>query len=153
MTAGGAGRVRVVAGVARRGDCILMTQRPPDASHGGMWEFPGGKIERGETPEQALEREVREELGVACRAGAVLDVVRHDYPSGLAVEIVFLECALDSESFTPSRAVHDTRGVRPSEVALEQVLEADRPFLARGAGREGPWKGESAPARRPSGER
>jgi 8-oxo-dGTP diphosphatase len=152
VTAGGIGRVRVVAGVARRGDCILLTQRPADASHGGMWEFPGGKIERDETPRAALEREVREELGVACRAGAVLDVVRHDYPSGLAVEIVFLECALDSESFTPSRAVHDTRWVRPSEVALDQVLEADRPFLARGAGREEPRKGESAPAPRRSGE-
>jgi 8-oxo-dGTP diphosphatase len=133
VTAGAHERVRVVAGVARRGDRVLLTQRPPDASHAGLWEFPGGKIEPGESPEAALVREVREELGVGCRVGAVLDVARHDYPSGLAVEIVFLECALDSDAFTPSRAVHATRWARPEDVPPAEVLEADRPFLARGA--------------------
>ena len=123
--------MRVVAGVARRGGSILMTRRPPDATHGGMWEFPGGKIEPGETAERALVREVREELGVGCSAGAVLDLARHDYPDGPSVEVVFLECVLDSEAFTPSRAVHETRWVRPGKMRPDQVLEADRPFLAR----------------------
>jgi 8-oxo-dGTP diphosphatase len=138
VTASRAGeRVRVVAGVVRRGDRVLMTQRPPGATHAGLWEFPGGKLEPGETVDQALVREVREELGVGCRPGRVLDVAVHDYPSGLAVEIVFVACVLESEAFTPSAAVHDTRWTRPRDMPLEQVLEADRPFLANGAGETG----------------
>lgn len=124
-------RVRVAAGVARRGEEILLTQRPPGGEHGLMWEFPGGKIEPGETAEQALAREVREELGVDCDVLAVLATERHAYPSRLEVEIVFLECRLASHEFAASDAVHATRWVRPRDVDPDEILAADRPFLAR----------------------
>ncbi|RXZ66679.1 (deoxy)nucleoside triphosphate pyrophosphohydrolase [Pelagerythrobacter rhizovicinus] len=57
----------VVAALAlRRADgCWLMHRRPPERHHGGLWEFPGGKVESGEAPDCALEREIREELGIA----------------------------------------------------------------------------------------
>jgi len=128
---GGAPRsVRVVAGVVRRGDRILITQRPPTADHALQWEFPGGKIEPGETPEQALVREIDEELGVGARPLHVLAKHRHEYPSGLRVEIVFLEFELGSEQFQPSEAVHAARWARPGEIDPEELLAADRPFLA-----------------------
>ncbi len=57
-------QIRVVAAVISRGDRYLVCQRPPDKRHGGLWEFPGGKRELGESDADAARRELREELGV-----------------------------------------------------------------------------------------
>lgn len=58
--------IAVAALALARGDgCWLMHRRPPDKHHGGLWEFPGGKVEPGEMPDFTLEREIREELGIA----------------------------------------------------------------------------------------
>ena len=121
--------IRVVAAVVWRGEELLMTQRPPGGVLGLQWEFPGGKIEAGESPEAALVREVREELGVAATAHEVMRCHSHRYPHGLEVELTFVRCTLDSLDFTPSAAVHAHRWTRPAEVDLTQVLEADRDFL------------------------
>ena len=129
--------VRVAAAVVRRDGRLLLTQRPPDARHALLWEFPGGKIEPGETPGGAVVREIAEELGVGATAGAVLDTHRHAYPDGPLVEIVFIECELESEAFRPSPAVHALRWVRAGDVDLDQVLAGDHGFLvALGAGRK-----------------
>lgn len=85
--------VSVVAAVIRRSDGrILIAQRP--AHHriaGGLWEFPGGKIEAGESPEVALAREIKEELGLKIAVGAKIGTVLHTYASGggkeLAIEL------------------------------------------------------------------
>ncbi len=122
-------RIRVAAAVIQRGDELLMTQRPPGGPLGLLWEFPGGKIEKGESPEHALVRELREELSVEAAAHEVLGVEAHDYPSGLKVEIVFIRCTIPSESFRPSAEVHAIRWMKPSDVDLSEVLAADRDFL------------------------
>lgn len=59
---------------------VLITQRPFHASHGGFWEFPGGKLEAGEQPHEALVREMREELGIEVKRFHELDLVRYEYP-------------------------------------------------------------------------
>lgn len=121
-------RVRVVAAVVRDGELLLLTQRPPGGPLGLQWEFPGGKIEPGETPAHALVREVREELGVEATAQEVLAVHEHDY-AHVHVEITFMRAALGSHAFSPSEAVHAWRWLEPAHVPLAEVLEADRDFL------------------------
>lgn len=71
--------IQVAAAVLRRGDRIFATQRGYGAAKDG-WEFPGGKLEPGETPEQALRRELREELELDVQVGDLLTVVEYDYP-------------------------------------------------------------------------
>jgi 8-oxo-dGTP diphosphatase len=122
-------RIRVAAAVVWDGALLLMTQRAPGGALGLMWEFPGGKIERDETPEQAIVREVREELGVGATPLERLHSVAHDYAHGTRVEIVFVRCTLDSFEFTLSDEVHDARWQPPAQVDLAGVLEADRDFL------------------------
>jgi len=124
-------RIRVAAAVVFNGDRLLMTQRPPGDPLALLWEFPGGKIEPGETPEEALHREVAEELGVRAEVGEVMGVERFDYDHGPRVEIHFVRVVLEHARFTPSAAVHAVRWVRPAEIRLGEVLAADREFLRR----------------------
>ena len=70
--------IEVVAAIIRDGDKILATQRGYGEFKDG-WEFPGGKIEEGETPKQALVREIREELDTLIEVGELLDTVEYDY--------------------------------------------------------------------------
>lgn len=72
--------VRVVAAVIRDGDRIFATARGY-GEYKGWWEFPGGKIEAGETPEEALVREIREELDTEIRVGVLIDTIEYDYPT------------------------------------------------------------------------
>ena len=72
--------IEVVAAIIRDGDKILATQRGYGEFKDG-WEFPGGKIEEGETPKQALVREIREELDTIIEVGELLDTVEYDYPN------------------------------------------------------------------------
>ena len=72
--------INVVAAIIKKDDKIFATQRGYGEFKGG-WEFPGGKIEQGETPQQALEREIREELDAQITVGGLLDTIEYDYPS------------------------------------------------------------------------
>ena len=71
--------IQVVAAVLRRGDQVLIQRRPSQGLLGGLWEFPGGKIEAGETPPQALQREIREELELEIEVGEMLGTYHHAY--------------------------------------------------------------------------
>lgn len=71
--------VRVVAAVIKRDSTIFATQRGY-GNYKGWWEFPGGKIEEGETPQEALKREIKEELDVSIKVGELIDTIEYDYP-------------------------------------------------------------------------
>ena len=122
--------IKVAAAVVWRDGRVLLTRRPPGGPFGLQWEFPGGKLEPGESAEQALVRELSEELGVGSVTQGTLAVETHEYAHGLAVELHFVRCELDSLEFRPSPEVHEVRWDRPSEVDPAEVLEADRGFLA-----------------------
>ena len=72
--------IRVVAAVVKHEDKIFATQRGYGEFEGG-WEFPGGKIEEGETPQEALKREIMEELETEIRVGDLIDTIEYDYPT------------------------------------------------------------------------
>jgi 8-oxo-dGTP diphosphatase len=131
-------RIRVAAAVVWRDGRILLTQRPPGGPLGLLWEFPGGKIEPGETVAAALVREIREELGVAATPGEPIETVQHRYAHGLDVEVHFVRCVLAEGGIEPGEGVHALRWVRPADVDPAEVLEADREFLARLSAAAGP---------------
>ena len=74
-------RTQVAVGILIRSDgALLLTSRPVGKPYAGYWEFPGGKLESGETVEQALRRELEEELGIVIGSAEVWKVTEHDYP-------------------------------------------------------------------------
>ena len=84
--------IEVAAGVVFRDGQVLITQRQPDDHLGGLWEFPGGKRESGETFAGCLQRELREELGIEVEVGKWLGSVTHAYPEK-TVHLRFYRCA------------------------------------------------------------
>ena len=90
--------INVVAAVIRKGDKILATQRGYGEFKDG-WEFPGGKIELGEKPEEALKREIKEELKTAISVGEDLGIVEYDYPN-FHLNMRCFMCSLVSEDIT-----------------------------------------------------
>ncbi len=88
------GTTIVVAAVIRNGaGKILLTRRPVGSHMGGLWEFPGGKVEAGETPVAALERELREELAVSPKIGSPLTFSVHEEP-GMRIVLLFFAASL-----------------------------------------------------------
>jgi 8-oxo-dGTP diphosphatase len=87
--------IDVSAGLIFRSGQLLITQRHAGSHLGGLWEFPGGKREVGETFEQCLLRELREELGIAVRVGELFESLTHAYPEK-TVHLRFFLCRLDA---------------------------------------------------------
>lgn len=124
----------VAALVAREGE-VLITRRRADQLHPLAWEFPGGKIEPGESPEAALARELREELGVRVRVGRIWDVLFHAYPEFDVLMLVY-RATLEAGERPRCREVEELAWVAPDRLGAYDILPADAPLVARLA-REG----------------
>jgi len=120
--------VRVVAAVVRRGPEILIARRRSDAERGGLWEFPGGKVEPGEAEPDALRREIREELGGEIDVGGLILRHRHRYPD-LEVELAFYACALPEGAVPRPLGVAALTWARSGTLASYPFCEADVPVL------------------------
>ena len=81
--------ITVVAGLIWRDGALLVCQRRHDGAFPLQWEFPGGKVEPGETCEDGLRRELREELGIEAQIGPAVYRTRHNYPGKYTVELIF----------------------------------------------------------------
>jgi 8-oxo-dGTP diphosphatase len=115
---------RVVAALILRDDKVLVCQRTRYQTMPLKWEFPGGKIESGEQPRDALRRELDEELGIDATIGEEVARIRHDYKNGAAVELRFY-VVREYRGEIENRIFKDMRWARPSELPALDFLEAD----------------------------
>ena len=123
-------RKLVVAGLIIGDDRrILITQRRADQELPLQWEFPGGKVEPGESPVAALIRELGEEIGVMVEVGRIWDVLFHAYPAFDLVMLVYV-CRIVEGAPRPIE-VADVAWVAPRELARWDILPADRPLVDR----------------------
>ncbi len=119
--------IDVVAGVIRRDGRFLITQRMADDTLGGYWEFPGGKVEKGEDLRDALRRELQEELGIDTEIGAQIHHLVHAYPDR-DVRLYFFAATIVSGE--PQKLeVADLAWVTPDQFSDYDFPEADRPLL------------------------
>ena len=116
--------VRVVGALVEDGDRVLVTRRRKEQAHGGYWEFPGGKVESGESDEEALARELEEELEVRARVGEHVCTVRHAYASG-TVELAIYRCTLGGRK-PVCREVASLRWVAREDLPGLELTPPDR---------------------------
>jgi 8-oxo-dGTP diphosphatase len=122
--------INVVAGLIYRDGRLLVCQRRGDGAFPLKWEFPGGKVEKGETDIGALKRELREELTIEVRAAALIYQQSHLYPSGPAVSLRFY--AVDDFEGVAQNLIFETIAwVTLPELEQIDFLEGDRPFVQR----------------------
>ena len=118
----------VAAALILRGDQVLICQRKAGSPMGLKWEFPGGKLEPGESPEQALRRELDEELGITAQVGTRIAHLRHTYRTGGAVDLQFFAVHSFAGEIT-NHIFEDVRWVPLRTLPQYDFLAADRDLV------------------------
>ena len=119
---------KVVAGLIKKGDKFLLVRRPLNKKRGGLWEFPGGKVEKGETLEEAIKRELKEELDIEVRVKGVLSEVKYNYPEG-EIELYLLE--VESNEEPELKEAIEKRWVSVEEAEELELCPADRELIRK----------------------
>ncbi|MBQ3527542.1 MAG: (deoxy)nucleoside triphosphate pyrophosphohydrolase [Clostridia bacterium] len=119
----------VVAALIWEGDRFMICQRPPHKARGLLWEFVGGKVEAGETGEEALIRECREELDVTVSVGDVFMDVIHEYPD-LRVHLTLFNARI-SEGEPKMLEHNDIKWITPAEIPNYDFCPADEEILKK----------------------
>ena len=120
--------IEVVGAIIKNGDRYLVGQRAANKSQGGLWEFMGGKIESGETPEQALARECREELDLEIENERIIDSVVHEYPEK-TIRLTLIECSPKAGSVPKALEHQQIRWVTRGEMDTLDFAPADRELI------------------------
>jgi 8-oxo-dGTP diphosphatase len=115
---------RVVAGLIVKDGKLLVCQRTRHQTMPLKWEFPGGKIEEGEQPRNALRRELEEELGILATIGDEVARIQHEYPNGGMVELRFF-IVRSFEREIENRIFRDLQWAEPKDLPTYDFLEAD----------------------------
>ena len=119
----------VVAALIWHGDKFMICQRPAHKARGLLWEFVGGKVEPGETKEQALIRECKEELDILLSVGDVFMEVTHEYPDITVHLTLFNDTIAEGK---PQKLEHnDIKWITPNEISNYEFCPADEEILAR----------------------
>ena len=121
--------VEVVAALIYRGDRFLISRRPEGKARAGMWEFVGGKAEEGETLEQALVRECREEIGVSIVVREPYMTVEYDYPD-ISVRLTLFRAEIIFGEPTPLEG-NTLEWIRAGEIPNYLFCPADQAIIAR----------------------
>ena len=119
----------VTAAIIFDSDKVLVTRRPDNKRHPGLWEFPGGKIDSGESPEAALIREIREELGAEIEVEGIFEAVYYRYDWGPVLVLAYT-CRL-MPGVLHDLGVAEHRWVSPGDLAVLPFLPADQPIISR----------------------
>jgi 8-oxo-dGTP diphosphatase len=122
--------VTVVAGLIWQEGRVLICRRRLDGAFPGKWEFPGGKIEAGEEPQAALQRELEEELGIQATIGEEICRVKHEYPDQRPVRLHFFD-VVRFEGHLQNRVFSTVSWVLPGDLAAYDFLEADERLIER----------------------
>lgn len=121
-------QIQVVGAVIVRHGEVLCARRGPGGTTGGLWEFPGGKIEPGETPKAALVREIREELGCEIEVGEPVTTTPHEYDFGVVTLTTFLSELVAGD---PAPSEHaELAWLPPGKLASLAWAPADIPAVA-----------------------
>lgn len=121
--------VEVVAALIKRGDKFLICQRPQNKARGLLWEFVGGKVEKGESKEQALVRECKEELNIILDVGDVFIEVTHKYPDIVVHLTLFNAVIAEGE---PQLIEHnDMKWITTREIPNYEFCPADKVILQK----------------------
>ena len=121
----------VVAALILRDSKILVCQRRRDDTHSLQWEFPGGKVEPGEIPQEALARELREELGVEATIGRELFRTRHRYREvQRELELIFFQAIIARSAVLQNLVFEGFEWAEPTALPQYNFLQADEEFVA-----------------------
>jgi 8-oxo-dGTP diphosphatase len=119
--------IQVAAGLIKKDRRYLITKRPAGVHLAGFWEFPGGKRETGESLEQCLLRELKEELGIDIIPGSPFHIIRHEYPEKL-VELHFFCCTIQRGE-PQALGCEELRWVAANDLLQYEFPPADRPII------------------------
>jgi len=118
--------IKVACGIIWKEGKVFIARRKPEKSMGGYWEFPGGKIEEGENPEEALARELKEELGMLVNVTRFFGSNTHAYEK-FTIELIAYECTFIEASFLLTDH-DDWKFITPSALSDEKLAPADVPL-------------------------